>query len=454
MENQGDNQEIDIDENIKAAREAATTHSKEWIVKQIWGDGASEVPTQEGQTGDRPSGAARDEVEPQSEAKKRQRNASRGLKKGDKKEAGKLTESGTPGPSKRAKVNNREQISAIVQECLKSMALLLFVKPGVACNTEGSGGTEPKRDMGPRDNQKQGATAARVDMPREQCSSTKRGEEEATSAGTRAPPTQAWGSDTEKNGHRWLSPSVGGLAPEAYKTGSLGRPYMVARAPGLASLIPLAVKKRIWRREFIDIFSLLEIQVEGLGLTTVDEKEKERRERNRVRKEKSFDNWLDAFRIMVCIIVEKFPHCAKDLWLYESKIHEVQRQFTGDAWLDYDKGFRLKMQAYPDMEWDEEDVAGYMHKMMIAREARSWASKGEQPFRGSYHKGRQEKSKTFYKKPQCTQWRGPQTGKGAAAVCFKHEKDECKVFITKLNKVTVKPWAFNLMDDKVIYDNS
>ncbi|KAJ1119889.1 hypothetical protein NDU88_008073 [Pleurodeles waltl] len=163
---------------------------------------------------------------------------------------------------------------------------------------------------------------------------------------------------------------------------------MVARAPGLASLIPLAVKERIWQREFIDIFTLLEIQVEGLDLTTVDKKEEESRERKRVRKERNFDNWLDAFRIMACIRVEKFPHCAKDLWLYESKIHEAQRQFSGEALLDYDKGFRLKMQAHPDMEWDEEDVAGYMHKMMVAREARNWAHKGEQPFRGSFQKSR------------------------------------------------------------------
>ncbi|KAJ1210455.1 hypothetical protein NDU88_005819 [Pleurodeles waltl] len=214
-------------------------------------------------------------------------------------------------------------------------------------------------------------------------------------------------------------------APEAYKRGTLGRPYMVARAPGLASLIPLAVKERIWRREFIDIFTLLEIQVEGLDLTTVDKKEEERRERNRVRKERNFDNWLDAFRIMACIIVEKFPHCAKDLWLYESKIHKAQRQFSGEAWLDYDKGFRLKMQAHPDMEWDEEAVAGYMHKMMVAREARNWAHKGEQPFRGSFQKSRHEKGKPYQKRQPYTQWKGPQTGRTVATICYKFEKDEC-----------------------------
>ncbi|KAJ1129492.1 hypothetical protein NDU88_007860 [Pleurodeles waltl] len=137
---------------------------------------------------------------------------------------------------------------------------------------------------------------------------TRRGEEEAASTSAMALPTQVRGTDSDKNAGRWRSPSADGLAPEAYKRGSLGIPYMVARAPGLASIILLAVKERIWHREFIDIFTILEIQVEGLDLTTVDKKDEERRERNRVRKERNFDNWLDDFRIMACIIVEKFAH--------------------------------------------------------------------------------------------------------------------------------------------------
>ncbi|KAJ1118851.1 hypothetical protein NDU88_007038 [Pleurodeles waltl] len=164
-------------------------------------------------------------------------------------------------------------------------------------------------------------------------------------------------------------------------------------------------------------------KVEGLYLTTEDKNEEETRERNRVRKEKNFDNWLAALRIMACIIVEKFPHCPKDSWLFESKINEAQRQFAGDAWIDYNNGFRLRMQTRLDMEWDEEDVAGYMHKMMIARAAKSWAGKSEYSFHGNYHKGSHEKAKPFYILQQYTQWKGKQTGKGATVVCFKYDKD-------------------------------
>ncbi|KAJ1100332.1 hypothetical protein NDU88_005418 [Pleurodeles waltl] len=229
MENTEANVELDIEEIIKAAREAATTRSKDWILKQIRGAGSDEKKTRDERDDIRATGPAQESEKPPNEAKKRQRNTSRGVKKGDKREAGELTEAATPGPSKKAKTTN----------------------------------------------------------------------------------------------------------------------------------------------------------------------------------------------------VEKFPHCAKDLWLYESKIHEAQRQFSGEAWLDYDKGFRLKMQAHPDMEWDEEDVAGYMLKMMVAREARNWAHKSEQPFRGSFQKSRHDKGKPYQKRQQYTQWKGPQTVRTAAAICYKFEKDEC-----------------------------
>ncbi|KAJ1145928.1 hypothetical protein NDU88_012211 [Pleurodeles waltl] len=419
------NGELDIEEIIKAAREAATTRSKDWILKQIKGAGAEEKKTRE----ERDDGGTTDSTQrsevPPPEAKRRQRNTSRGAKKGDKREAGEPTEAATPGPSKKAKTSNGEQISIIVQECLKSMAPLLFVNTGWGQEAKGPGDPEVREGPPPRRSKGKNSLTTRTETTPERSPSPDSGGEEAAPTRPAARPTQAWDIGPSKTAHRRRHPTADGQAPESYKRGTLGRPYMVAMAPGLASLIPLAVKERIWGREFIDIFTLLEIQVEGLDLTTVDKKEEERRERNRVRKERNFDNWLDTLRIMACIIVEKFPHCAKDLWLYESKIHEAQRQFSGEAWLDYDKGFRLKMQAHPDMEWDEEDVAGYMHKMMVVREARNWAHKSEQPFHGSFQKSRHEKGKPFQKRQPYAQWKGPQTGRTAAAIYYIFEKDEC-----------------------------
>ncbi|KAJ1100099.1 hypothetical protein NDU88_005188 [Pleurodeles waltl] len=103
MENNGAMVELDIEEIIKAAREAATTRSKDWIIKQIKGIGTEGGMAQEERNDKGAGGAAPEGEEPQAEAKKRQRNTSRSTKKGDKRKAADHTEAATPGPSKRAK---------------------------------------------------------------------------------------------------------------------------------------------------------------------------------------------------------------------------------------------------------------------------------------------------------------------------------------------------------------
>ncbi|KAJ1156205.1 hypothetical protein NDU88_008929 [Pleurodeles waltl] len=96
---------LDLEEIIKAAREAATTRSKDWILKQIRGAGSSEKETQEVHGDGSATNPAGSEVTPP-ETKKRQRNTSRGAKKRDKKETGEPAEAATPGPSKKANTSN------------------------------------------------------------------------------------------------------------------------------------------------------------------------------------------------------------------------------------------------------------------------------------------------------------------------------------------------------------
>ncbi|KAJ1124732.1 hypothetical protein NDU88_003181 [Pleurodeles waltl] len=58
MENADANVELDIEEIIKAAREAATTHSKDWILKQIKGAGSDEKKTRDERDDIRTTGTA------------------------------------------------------------------------------------------------------------------------------------------------------------------------------------------------------------------------------------------------------------------------------------------------------------------------------------------------------------------------------------------------------------
>ena len=97
-----------------------------------------------------------------------------------------------------------------------------------------------------------------------------------------------------------------GQPASAYVRECPGDLPMVARDIGLARLIPLNFKERVWRKEYIDIFSLLEV--------SAAEEDKQKRQ---VRVERNLANWGHAFRTMASIIVEKFPECAGALFLYE-----------------------------------------------------------------------------------------------------------------------------------------
>ncbi|KAJ1091558.1 hypothetical protein NDU88_004677 [Pleurodeles waltl] len=131
---------------MKAAREAAAMHNKDWILKKIRGDGIDDGPIQEEHTGNRPCSTARDEEKPPSESKKQ--NSS----KGGKKEAGELPEAGAPGPSMRAQANN-----------------------GWVREAKGSRGTEPRGDTAPSDNRVKRFQVVRAEVPLEQCPSPDRG---------------------------------------------------------------------------------------------------------------------------------------------------------------------------------------------------------------------------------------------------------------------------------------
>ncbi|KAJ1109019.1 hypothetical protein NDU88_006388 [Pleurodeles waltl] len=94
------------------------------------------------------------------------------------------------------------------------------------------------------------------------------GQEEPSAKGT--DPRKAW---------------VGGVAQgtgvgkpaSAYIRPSLGDSPIMAREAGLANLIPLAVKERIGRKEFIAVFSLFEVRQGGLDFTTHNKKDEDRR---------------------------------------------------------------------------------------------------------------------------------------------------------------------------------
>ncbi|XP_078503724.1 uncharacterized protein LOC144762415 [Lissotriton helveticus] len=131
----------------------------------------------------------------------------------------------------------------------------------------------------------------------------------------------------------------------------------------LAWHIPVEVKERVWKREFIDIFTLLEHRNRGTDTFKGAEQDKESKYRKRVRPKENIVNWLDAFALLAAIILEKYPDQGLPLFRYNQAIQERFRRFGGKCWLLYDLDFRERMEGTPGMSWDQREADGWMEHM-------------------------------------------------------------------------------------------
>ncbi|XP_069486446.1 uncharacterized protein [Ambystoma mexicanum] len=122
--------------------------------------------------------------------------------------------------------------------------------------------------------------------------------------------------------------------------------------------IPRQAKERIWEREYFNIFSLL--SVFGAGPDVNVSKEEHMRRQKRIRVEENITNWDKAFSLLAGIWMEKYPEQAPALWQYRDNIIDEQRQYCSTGWIDYDKGFRLKMSMFPEMTWYQKDLEGWV----------------------------------------------------------------------------------------------
>ncbi|KAJ1145021.1 hypothetical protein NDU88_011313 [Pleurodeles waltl] len=86
MEGQGTIQQANLEEIIKAAKEAAATQSKEWILSQIRGEGPEEQAMHEVHSESGSTETAREEEAASKEPRKLHRNAGRDNKKRKKEE--------------------------------------------------------------------------------------------------------------------------------------------------------------------------------------------------------------------------------------------------------------------------------------------------------------------------------------------------------------------------------
>ena len=143
--------------------------------------------------------------------------------------------------------------------------------------------------------------------------------------------------------------------------------YLCYEGP-LGSHLKPEVREKLWKGEYVDIFSLLPLEQFNLDRVKPDDSKKEDEEKRRYRLiPRTFTNWLQAFGIMASVIGEKHPECCSALFCYQGSIAEAHRVYGGSGWLRYDEQFRQRRAVRPDLRWDHKDITVWMRLMTAPR---------------------------------------------------------------------------------------
>lgn len=158
-----------------------------------------------------------------------------------------------------------------------------------------------------------------------------------------------------------------------------GQVYVCYEGP-LGVHLKAEVREKIWKDEYVEIFSLLPLEKFNLDRVkpedTKSKKDDEEKRRYRLIP-RTFSNWLQAFAILASVIGEKAPENCSALFCYMDSIGEAFRVYGGVAWLRYDEQFRQRKAVRTSLKWDHKDISLWMRLMAAPRMG------GSQSFPGS-----------------------------------------------------------------------
>ncbi|XP_061486363.1 uncharacterized protein LOC133386672 isoform X1 [Rhineura floridana] len=127
----------------------------------------------------------------------------------------------------------------------------------------------------------------------------------------------------------------------------------------------LGTKEKIWRGEYIDLFTLLFCETE---VKLKDGQEVKEREAAITRKvDRVWPNWLNAYTIYMGVMTQAYPSRALSMIKYQDIVHRAFREFSGTAWLWYDQNFRQRAALDPTLRWDIEHAGLWLRSMTSAR---------------------------------------------------------------------------------------
>ncbi|KAJ1174909.1 hypothetical protein NDU88_000200 [Pleurodeles waltl] len=126
--------------------------------------------------------------------------------------------------------------------------------------------------------------------------------------------------------------------------------------PGkMAAHVSAEVKAKIWKGEFVYIFSLIRAK-----RREVESKDKEAKASSSVDKkprvEENITHWLFGFNVFMSVMLEKKPDLGIAKIFYSNKILKAHHVYGGATWLECDRDFRWAKIEDPSIGWDQTEV--------------------------------------------------------------------------------------------------
>ncbi|KAJ1136759.1 hypothetical protein NDU88_003173 [Pleurodeles waltl] len=158
------------------------------------------------------------------------------------------------------------------------------------------------------------------------------------------------------------APSVQNVLPSSSKLPSPDIPAkegttdsLLSRPGKLAGHVSTETREKIWKGDFVDIFSLIRAkrrEIEGKEKEPKSSSYSERKPKI----EENITNWLFGFNVFMSMLLEKKPELGTSLIYYANKILKAQHTYGGLAWLEYNKDFRWAKVEDPSIGWDQTEV--------------------------------------------------------------------------------------------------
>ncbi|KAJ1101664.1 hypothetical protein NDU88_006730 [Pleurodeles waltl] len=134
-----------------------------------------------------------------------------------------------------------------------------------------------------------------------------------------------------------------------------GLDTLLSRPGKLAAHVAPDIKEKIWKGEFVDISSL--IRAKRRDVETKDKDSKASSSSDKKPKiEESITNWLFGFNVFMSVMLERKPKTGIAMICYANKILKAHHMYGGNAWLEYNRGFRWAKVEDPAIGWDQTEV--------------------------------------------------------------------------------------------------